>query len=334
MDRLAGALRPVDRLEVWSLVDTALDLLSTTPRGVTGELANLVRAGMEELSGSGVCCAAWGLSLLIRVSAGGAQHAALFDAGPEASVFERNATLLGADLAGVEAAILSHGHFDHAGGLPAALRLIRKAGGRTVTTHVNPGMFAPRAYRFPDGRLLPLQDVPAPERLAEAGGAVINSEGWRTLLEGTLFLSGEIPRLTRYEQGLPHQVRRAADGAWVPDPLVQDERFLAVHVRGRGLVVLSACSHAGIVNVLREAARLFDPLPVHAVIGGLHLSGAAAEPWIDDTVRDLEEFGIRRLVPCHCTGWRATHALVRAFGDRVLPGAVGRIYRFGGDDDA
>ncbi len=331
MPSVARALRPVDRLEVWTIVDTALDLFSTMPDRAATELPNLLRAGLKEFSGAGLCCAAWGLSLLVRASVDGTERTVLFDAGPEAYAFERNATRLGLDLSGVGAVVLSHGHFDHASGLPAALGMVRAAAGRPVPVHVNAGMFGTRGDRREDGTVLPLADIPSVDALGAAGGAVVEADDGRTLLDDTFFLSGEIPRVTAYERGLPNQVRRGPDGGWVPDPLVRDERFLAVHVRDHGVVVFSACSHAGIVNVLREAARLFDPVPIHAAMGGLHLSGRLHEPKIDDTVRDLAEFRLRRLVPSHCTGWRATHALVRAFGDAVVPGAVGQSHVFGPD---
>jgi 7,8-dihydropterin-6-yl-methyl-4-(beta-D-ribofuranosyl)aminobenzene 5'-phosphate synthase len=136
---------------------------------------------------------------------------------------------------------------------------------------------------------------------------VVNDGAARTIVDGRVFLSGEIPRVTPYEKGLPPQVKRGPGGEWEPDPLVMDERFLAVHVRGRGIVVFSSCSHAGIVNVVTHAAELFDPIPIHGVVGGLHLSGAANEQWIDSTIDDLARFRLGRIVPAHCTGYRAVH---------------------------
>ncbi|OJH36250.1 MBL fold metallo-hydrolase [Cystobacter ferrugineus] len=330
MSSPSSSLRAVDRLEVFVLVDNVLDLLSTVPPDVTPEVPNLVRAGMREFSGSCLCCAAWGLSLLVTAHVGSVRHTVLFDAGPESYAFERNARRLGVDLGSIEAAVLSHGHFDHAGGLPQALRMIHEAnGGRAVPLHVNPGMFGKRAFKLADGHLLPLGDVPTLEELSAAGGAVVNSSEARTLLDDLFFVSGEIARVTPYEKGLPQQFRLADEGGWLPDPLVLDERYLAVHVRDQGLVVFSACSHAGIVNVLKDAAGHFPSLPLHAAMGGLHLSGPFNERWIDDTVRDLQGFGLKRLIPGHCTGWRATQALVRALGDVVVPGAVGQLHRFG-----
>jgi 7,8-dihydropterin-6-yl-methyl-4-(beta-D-ribofuranosyl)aminobenzene 5'-phosphate synthase len=324
------ALRAVDRLEVCVVIDTSLDILSTVPPHVSGEFDSIVRNGAKELAASCLCCAAWGLSLLITAYIGDARHTVLFDAGPEAYAFERNARRLGLSLGAVESVVLSHGHWDHAGGMPAAIQLIQAArGGGDLPVHVNPGMFGARGFRMADDSIFPLGPMPTTEELSTSGGVLINSIGARTLLADTFYVSGEIPRVTSYEKGLPKAVRLAADGAWVPDPLIKDERFLAVHVRDAGIVVFSACSHAGIVNVLKHASDLFDPAPIYAAMGGLHLSGPSNEKWIDETVRDLRAFNLTRIIPGHCTGWRATHALIHAFGDVVTPGAVGQVHRFG-----
>jgi 7,8-dihydropterin-6-yl-methyl-4-(beta-D-ribofuranosyl)aminobenzene 5'-phosphate synthase len=136
---LAKSLRAVDRLEVWIVIDTTLDLLSTVPNSVTPELANLLGAGMKQLSPACLCCAAWGLSLVVTIHLGETQHTLLFDAGPETYAFERNIQRLGIDLSTIEAIVLSHGYFDHAGGLLQALQMIQTAnGGKPVTVHVNP----------------------------------------------------------------------------------------------------------------------------------------------------------------------------------------------------
>ncbi len=319
----ASALRPVDRLEVCVVVDNVLDLLSTVPQSVTPELPNLMAAGATELSGAHSCCAAWGLSLLIRTYVADERRTVLFDAGPDGDTVRANARKLGLDLTELDAVALSHGHWDHAGGLKAALGLV----GRPVPMHVNPGMFEHRGFKLPSGKVLPMGDVPSPATLARAGGEVVNDAAARTIVEDRFFLSGDIPRATPYEQGLPPQVKRGRLGEWEPDPLVMDERFLAVHVRGRGIVLFSSCSHAGIVNVVTHAAEVFDPFPIHGVIGGLHLSGAANEQWIDATVDDLARFRLGRIVPAHCTGYRAVHRLIDRFRDVVIPSAVGQVHR-------
>jgi 7,8-dihydropterin-6-yl-methyl-4-(beta-D-ribofuranosyl)aminobenzene 5'-phosphate synthase len=235
------------------------------------------------------------------------------------------------DFGATEAIVLSHGHFDHAGGLLAALDGIRGAnGGHAVPVHVNSGMFETRGVRLADGTVVPFKDIPNTDELVDHGAELVNSDHSRLLLDDTFFVSGDIPRITPYEKGLPSHISRSGDGAdWQSDPWIRDERFLAVRVRDKGVVVFTACTHAGIVNVLGCARDLFAPEPLHAVMGGFHLSGADCEAIIPETVADIGGFGLKRIVTGHCTGWRAVHALINAFGeDVVVPTAVGRLHAF------
>ncbi len=180
-----------------------------------------------------------------------------------------------------------------------------------------------------DGTYVPYEELPSVAALREAGATVVCAPEARTMLDGTVFLSGEIPRVTPYERGLPGHARRTADGAWEPDPWLMDERYVAFNVKGKGVVVLTACSHAGLINVLTDARANFGGVPLHGVIGGFHLSGAKVEAIIPDTVHDLAAFKLARIVPAHCTGWRALHALVDALGEEVvMPAAVGRLFSF------
>lgn len=171
----------------------------------------------------------------------------------------------------IEAIALSHGHWDHAGGLVEAIRHVFQAnGGTRVPMRLNEGMLARRGMTLADGK------------------------------------------------------------SWEPDPWLRDERYLAAHVKDKGIVVFSMCSHAGVVNVLTDARGTFDGLPLHAVMGGFHLSGATVETIIPETIRDLMSFGLKRIVPAHCTGWRAFTALSNACGDErvLMPSAVGRTFVF------
>jgi len=124
-----------------------------------------------------------------------------------------------------------------------------------------------------------------------------------------------------------HLCRTSSEAAWEPDPLLMDERMLVAQVRGLGLIVFSACSHAGIVNVCTHVRSLFPDIPIYAVMGGLHLAGVM-ERIIPDTVEGLKPFNINHIITGHCTGWRALHALANAFGDAVSQSAVGTTYTF------
>jgi 7,8-dihydropterin-6-yl-methyl-4-(beta-D-ribofuranosyl)aminobenzene 5'-phosphate synthase len=323
-------LAPVDRVEIQILVDNATDMQSSMPPHVETEAAGLIRRGIRTMAGKCLCCAAHGLSCLLVAHRGDKRHAVLFDTGPEEYAFERNTTRLDADLGAVESIVLSHGHWDHAGALLLALTKIRgRNGGRTIPFYAHPGMFRSRAVKLPNGTVRPMEDIPSPDDLTSFGADVIATREPQTFLDDMFYVSGEIARVTAYERGYPGQVRRTDDGqGWEPDELLMDERFLAVNLAGKGLVVLSACSHAGIVNVLTHARASFPGVPLHAVMGGLHLAGTN-EPIIPQTVEGLRGFGLKTIAAGHCTGWRAMTALANAFGDAVLaPTSVGKRYTF------
>ena len=318
----------VDSLEVLVIVDNATDSLSTNPKNVIPEWSGLLTGGrLRMISGQNICCAHHGLSLLISVQSGREKHSLLFDAGPEGATFLRNANILGVDFGTVETVVLSHGHWDHAGGLLAAVEAIARArASRSIQCFVHPGMFAQRASQRPNGELYVHDPVPDPEKLAKAGAEVVNSREPQVVGGGMFFISGEIPRTTKYEMGLPGHLRRSSDGqSWDPDPLIMDERFISVHVRGKGQFVFSACSHAGLINVLTHARSTFPEVPLYGAMGGLHLSGVT-EKIIPDTIGDLKKFELKLLAPGHCTGWRALTAMAKIFGDELVPTAVGKRF--------
>jgi 7,8-dihydropterin-6-yl-methyl-4-(beta-D-ribofuranosyl)aminobenzene 5'-phosphate synthase len=325
-----ATLLPIDKLEIQVLVDNATDGLSTTPENVESEFGGLGRRRLPFGSARCLCCAVHGLSCLVTATRGGVTHAVLFDSGPEEYAFERNTTRLGANLGTVESIVLSHGHWDHSGAMFAAIDAIRRSNGaRDVPYYAHPGMFRPRGMMGPGGVVRPMDPVPAIDELTQRGAQVIATTEPQTLLDEMFFVSGEIPRITSFERGLPGQVRRTDDGkGWEKDELLMDERWLGIHVRDKGLVVLSACSHAGIINVLKHARASFPGVPIHAVMGGFHLSGANEEI-IPQTVEAMKEFSPATIAAGHCTGWRAIGALSNAFGDKVLaPTAVGKRFSF------
>lgn len=319
---------PVDRLEIHILVDNATDSLSSIPKHVESEFSYLHRKGMRLLSGKCICCASHGLSCLITAHRGGESRTLLFDSGPEADTFERNTRQLGIDLGIVEAVVLSHGHWDHAGGMLRAIDLVRSGGNdRDLPYYAHPDMFRPRGRQLPDGGILPMEDVPSVAELTAHGARVVATREPQAPLGGMFYLSGEIPRTTPFETGLPFHYAKT-DKGWEPDPWIVDERWLGVNVAGKGLIVFTACSHAGVVNVLEDARARHPNIPLYCVLGGFHLSGAT-EKIIPDTVAALRSFGLSYVAAGHCTGWRAMSALVNAFGDQVVtPTAVGKRFVF------
>jgi 7,8-dihydropterin-6-yl-methyl-4-(beta-D-ribofuranosyl)aminobenzene 5'-phosphate synthase len=147
------------------------------------------------------------------------------------------------------------------------------------------------------------------------------------LLDSTVLVSGQVERHTAFEQGFPIHYAHSRAG-WEHDPMIWDDQNVIVNVKGKGLVIVSGCSHAGAVNVLRNAQRLTGEQRIAGFIGGLHLTGEVFEPIIDPTVDALVSAGIGRLLPAHCTGWRAVHQLARALPDAFVQPAVGTVVTF------
>lgn len=244
-------------------------------------------------------------------------HSLLLDTG-QSDLLTHNARVLGVDLSAVQAVALSHGHFDHTGGLPAIRRLAPAA---VLCAH--PAALAPRFARNPDGttRAVGTSSATLLAAQLQAGSVRANSAPVEVL--PGVFLTGEIPRETEFED---------VGGAFVldeagtkPDPIADDQAlfFDTQH----GVVVLLGCAHAGVVNTLRHVQRLTHHRPIHAVLGGMHLLAAGPER-LDRTVAALRELGVQRLGPAHCTGAAATARLWTEFPKACMLCSVGSRFVF------
>jgi 7,8-dihydropterin-6-yl-methyl-4-(beta-D-ribofuranosyl)aminobenzene 5'-phosphate synthase len=324
-----SSLVALDSLTVDVITDNMSDTYASKPAFAVSEMANILLAGAKEISGETLLVANLGYGLRLRSRLGEKEHVILFDTGTEGAAFIRNCRNLAIDLGEVEDIAVTHGHWDHMGALPAALDAIAARRGRnSVSVHVNPGMFNERGVLLKDGTIFPAARVPTPAQMEARGARVVNDAKARALLDGHFYYSGEIPRVSAFEKGREdHLCRSDNEEDWRPDPFLMDERMLVVNVRDLGLIVFSACSHAGIVNVCTEVRRLFPDTPIHTVMGGLHLGGVM-EHLIPQTVEALRPFDIRYFITGHCTGWHALHALANAYGDRVSQSAVGTTYKF------
>jgi 7,8-dihydropterin-6-yl-methyl-4-(beta-D-ribofuranosyl)aminobenzene 5'-phosphate synthase len=335
--------RPLDELILTVVVDNETDTLSSVGPGVPQrpEIVGHVLRGTPTTSSQGhqcyqtfdhLCVACHGFSVVARGRSGDETHTVLFDVGPYRETWVYNAKRLAIDLAAIEAVFLSHWHWDHSGALPAAVTAItaaRRAAHHDapVAVDLHPDRPDQRGVEATPGLMLLLPPEPSFAELAAAGGQVVTHAEAHLVAGGFFLGSGAIPRRTSYETGLPghHSFR---DGVARADPLIMDERFLAAEVRGRGVTVLSACSHAGIVNACLDARDHFPGTSMDLVLGGYHLAGAGMEPRITETVRDLGELVAPAVVaPGHCTGWRAKAALATRFApERYGPSVVGTTY--------
>jgi 7,8-dihydropterin-6-yl-methyl-4-(beta-D-ribofuranosyl)aminobenzene 5'-phosphate synthase len=321
------ALEPVDEVLLTMLMDNSYDGLMAdlgpAHRARIEHLPTVPAPQYEELRTYPGLVAEHGFSALVTIRRGETSHTLLFDTGISPDGLATNAERLGVDVGLIEAVVLSHGHLDHAGGFAGLSRL---RSGRSLPLTVHPLVWSHRRFVMPGA---PAWELPTLSRsaLEGEGFTVIERRQPSLLLDGSVLITGEVDRTTDFEHGLPfHEARR--DGHWEPDPLILDEQALVVHVRGHGLVVLTGCGHAGAVNIARHALRLTGTDRLHAMLGGLHLTGTAFEPIIEPTVAAFTELAPDVLVPAHCTGWKAQHRFAAALPDAFVPNAVGTSYTF------
>ncbi len=241
----------------------------------------------------------------------------LFDTGRGSALLE-NAERLGIDLSMLDTVVLSHGHYDHTGGLPL---VISRA--LTVEIFAHPAATRPR-YSIRNGAAKRIA-MPGPVRMALELHPV--GVRWTTRpkqIEPSLGLTGPIPRRTDYEDtGGPFFVDAKGQE---PDPIIDDQALWAR--TKRGLVVVVGCSHAGLVNTLRHAQEISGEPRLHAVLGGFHLN-EASERRLARTMDDLRDLDPEIIVPCHCSGDTAVERLRRTFGNRVAQGLAGMTLWFG-----
>jgi 7,8-dihydropterin-6-yl-methyl-4-(beta-D-ribofuranosyl)aminobenzene 5'-phosphate synthase len=309
-------LEPVDRAEVTIVVDNFVDLLMAGAEGVRRYLA-ANWGDREQL------IAEHGFSALVTVESHGRRSSVLYDGGLTPATLARNLDVLQVPVRELRALVISHGHADHHGGLEA---LFQRLGPGRLPLVIHPEAWRERKIVFPTGTELRL---PPPNRHdLEAEGVEVIEEAGRTLLvDSTVLVSGQVERLTAFEQGFPIHYAHTNAG-WESDPMIWDDQNLIVNVQGKGLVIVSGCSHAGAVNVLRNAQRLTGEERVTGFIGGFHLTGGIFEPIIQPTVDAFVAAGIDRLLPAHCTGWKAVHQLARALPDAFIQPAVGTVVTF------
>ena len=320
------ALEPVNEIVITTLVDNVYDgLLSGDERTTRAPLSAGVAEAPQFETGQTTLgmLAEHGFSALVSVRRGTTTTALLFDTGRSPGAMVTNAGRLGADLSQIQAVVLSHGHFDHAGGLAG---LAGRRGTRSLPMVVHPNVWSRRRLAVP-GR--EPQELPTLSKraLEGEGFTVIERREPSLLVDGCVLITGEVDRTTEFERGMPPAHQAWTGSAWQHDPLVIDDQALVAHVRGRGLLVLTGCGHAGAINIVRHAQRLTGVPALHALVGGLHLSGPAFEPIIGRTVDALTQMTPGLVVAGHCTGWRAQHALAAAMADAWVAGSSGSSFR-------
>ena len=313
------SLEPVDAANVTVLVDNFIDaLLPSSEVAQRPQVAyEMWEREREQL------IAEHGLSLLLTIERNGRSTSLIYDAGLGCDTAIHNMDVLQVGLSDLRAIVMSHGHSDHHGGLES---MIQRVGARGMPLVIHPEAWRDRKIVFPTGAELHLPP-PSRQDLDREGVEITEERQPSLLIDGTVLVTGQIERLTDFEKGFPLNYART-NGSWEPDPWIWDDQAVVVNLKGKGLVVLSGCSHSGAINVLRQAQRLTGEDRVHAFIGGMHLTGGIFELLIPHTLDELAVIAPRWLVPGHCTGWKATHEIARRFPEAYVQTSVGTQLQF------
>ena len=264
----------------------------------------------ENTAGLGNFLGEWGLSILVETDGPNI----LFDTGQSISA-SHNADILGIDLSQIDKIVLSHGHFDHTGGLRQVLRRI----GKEIEIIAHPDMWqAKYATREGEDRYI---GIPFQRQELESLGARFNLTTESVRLTDNIMTTGEVPMVTDYEEIEPYLVVKE-DAGFKPDKLL-DDQALIINTEP-GLVVILGCAHHGIINTLYHAQQLTGVKTIDTVLGGCHLMDASEERvWL--TIAALKEIGVQRLGVSHCTGLPASAIMAQEFGDKFFFNNAGTI---------
>jgi len=317
-------LKPIDRLEVIALMDNVSDPFTKSHPNMRWNESQYRASVLNktEFCGADFCRACNGLSLLMRFHVNAKSRCILFDAGPDENLAVDNTKRLGIDLTEVEAIVLSHGHFDHYGGILSVLDAIGK---KDLPVYSHPELFIPRA--FDKGTIMSVSYNLTNEDIEEHGGKIIETKDPLSIFDDLLLISGEVPRETTYELGSPAECRKFND-EWEKSPEVIDERVLIFNLKNKGLCVFTACGHTGVINATRYAKELTQIQDLHLVMGGFHFAPPETTDRISPTIEDLFTLDPNFIVTGHCTGARAQAELTMKFPSKHISYGVGTVFNF------
>ncbi|MDX1708354.1 MAG: MBL fold metallo-hydrolase [Desulfobacterales bacterium] len=253
-----------------------------------------------------------GLAFLIEAGA----RRILFDTGQYLAL-ENNARVLGSDLATIDTVVLSHGHYDHTGGLKHLL-----AHTSNFSLFAHPDVFTGKLIKR-KGRYRNV-GIPVSEKDLVSRGVAICLAAAPVEIAADMMTTGEIPLQSAFEtvaQGFYIE----KDGRKLPDPLADDQALILK--TGKGPVVVVGCSHRGIINTLKHASRITGQKRIYALMGGLHLAKTTGEK-LDTIMQHLQGFKLEKIVVGHCTGTQAIQALLACFNDKVVINTVGNTITF------
>jgi 7,8-dihydropterin-6-yl-methyl-4-(beta-D-ribofuranosyl)aminobenzene 5'-phosphate synthase len=262
------------------------------------------------------------LSLLITAVVGSKKYQLVLDAACTKEVLPHNIKFAEMDLSKVEDIVISHGHEDHMGALPELLKLT----GKNTKVYAHPAAFhTPRYYRTDAGELL-LEPAFEKKWITSAHGQLVETPDPRLICKNTILITGEIPRKTKFEKALPGSLLES-NGKLIPDSIADDQAIISV-IKDKGLVIISGCAHAGIINTVNYAQKLTGVESVYAVIGGFHLGGDSFQQAVQPTIDALKDINPQFIVPMHCTGIEAKEKIRQQFPGQSAVSGVGSTFQF------
>jgi len=315
---MAIKMNAVDKIEILTLQDNYVDI---TADDGTDVVQRAIPIKDMEIKNSII--AEHGFSSVVTLTKDGESRSILFDFGFSETGSALNADALGVDLPAIEALALSHGHFDHSGGMKAIAGKIGKPGIEMV---VHPEAFRnPRYIKITDDFKIRFPAFTR-EHTKAAGIQLIETKEPYPLLDGDIFFLGEIPRNTLFEKGIPAMFyQEKGEEKW--DDII-DDTALAAYIKGKGLVVISGCAHSGIINTVQYAKEISGTDKVFAVMGGFHLTGKNMDPVIEKTIDNLKAINPEYIVPIHCTGRKAILAIEKEMPGKFLLNMAGTKLTF------
>lgn len=254
----------------------------------------------------------------------------LFDTG-QSGIFLENAKTLGKEIKGLDYVMLSHGHYDHSGGL---MKLVEELDEKTKL-YVGKGFFAPKYKRLSDGTYRdngnPFTEAELTEQLTARGIASVTVDENVVYVNDKIVIFKNFKSVTSYEHHNPDfciwQEPLCCGGICHLGGYAMDEFTEEIALgllTSKGLVLIVGCSHVGIMNIL-EHVKTYCDIPIYCVLGGTHLV-AADEQRILQTIKDLKRFGVRKMAVSHCTGEAAKKLLSEQFGEHFQNNHTGNVY--------
>jgi len=262
-----------------------------------------------------------GISLFLETLSGSNTRNILVDVAQNPEALLQNMKLLGIHPQSIDTIVITHCHYDHTQGL---VKILDGIGKNDVPVVVHPDLFRLNFVDDPYLRHVGVMAGDTRDKISAAGGRLFESRQSLQLLPG-LFTSGEIERNTDFEE-IGIALKTIVGGNIVEDTMPDDLALIA-RVRDKGIVILTGCSHSGVVNICRQSQKMTDQQPIKAVIGGFHLVEASPER-ISKTAKALGKLEIDSVAAGHCTGFRAQAELYKVFGERFTPLRTGMRIEF------